>query len=77
MDNVQQKLTRIDKKINIIGSLVIGFSSFFTLIIIVEITKTYVQAPWNLILTMVLAFLSSALTIYMSIKFKEAGKSGG
>jgi hypothetical protein len=76
MDNVQQQLTRIETKINIIGTLVISFSYGFVLIVFARELKD-VQTPWNLILGGVLPFLYSALTIYMNIKFREAGKSGG
>jgi hypothetical protein len=75
MDNVQSQLTRIEKKINIIGNLVITISNAFLIIIAAHIITKEVQTRWNFVIVMVLIFLSSACTIYMSIKFEEAGKS--
>ena len=74
MDNAQQRLTRIEGKINLIGGLVIGLSAFFTFIAFVEIIAKDVETSWKFILIFACGFLVSAWTIYMNKKFREAGR---
>ena len=73
MDNAQQQLTRIEKKLNLIGSSVIGLSAFILLDVLAEIIPKDVSASWKLIAVGGFAFLCSSWSIYMTLKFREAG----